>query len=619
MQAAASRLSRMIRLPQFVLLTAAMLTALSAGVSSSVMCAAELQAAEIEETPRPELTLGPVSGALVICGGGELPSEIEETFLELAGGDRAQIVVIPTATRFDVDDRLVESLQQRYAGRIQRVDLVHTRSREVADSEDFSRCLDEATAVWISGGNQNLLAEVYVGTRTEQRMHAVLQRGGVIAGTSAGAAIMSRVMIAGGRGAVPRLGTGLGFLPGTVVDQHFAERNRFDRLRSAVMASPGHVGLGVDEGTALVVQGRGVRVIGRSGVAVYLPKAGRQHPERWERLKAGETSDLFTLRREAVTRAQDEALGDQPRLPDVKRGTLVLVGQGETPTHVVDRFLTAAGGKDAPIVVVSSASEAQFPDADEVCHKLLAAGAANVQQLKTSHLNNAPDAPWQAMLAEARGVWLTGGQPARLLDACLDTPVQQLFQQVLARGGVIGGSSDCAALQGEYLLTQASPEEREVNAEAASVTSNDQSISKPCERGFAFLPGVTIDRQFGQDTTDGESTRWQTRFPQLVAIGVADDTALVVHGTTAEVIGSHEVTVIDRRNDAVTGSTPPHVLRSGDRYDFRTQQRVSRAEQIEPRALDSFSAETLPPETRPLETPSGETLQLAEDTSEPTR
>lgn len=235
-----------------------------------------------------------VSGALVICGGGRLPEQLPQKFLELAGGRRARIVVITTASRYADSPAIEGRLEFWREQAIAALDVLHTRSREVADSPGFSEPLAQATGVWFVGGDQNKLAAVYLGTKTQQRLEEVLQRGGVIGGTSAGAAIMSPVMIAGGRDE-PRLGSGLGFLAGTIVDQHFLKRRRQPRLLKAVCARPGHLGLGIDEGTAVVVQGTTLQVLGESEVVVCRPTLSADQPPETSILKPGDRVDLQEL------------------------------------------------------------------------------------------------------------------------------------------------------------------------------------------------------------------------------------------------------------------------------------------------------------------------------------
>jgi cyanophycinase len=124
--------------------------------------------------------------------------------------------------------------------------------------------------VWLAGGDQTLLTKAYQGTAVQRALHRLLAPGGVIGGTSAGAAVMSEVMIRGGN-PVAELGRGFGFLPGVIVDQHLSERDRLPRLQGAVDRHPGSLGLGIDEQTAVVVEGRIASVLGEGQVHVCFP------------------------------------------------------------------------------------------------------------------------------------------------------------------------------------------------------------------------------------------------------------------------------------------------------------------------------------------------------------
>lgn len=198
----------------------------------------------------------------LFIGGGALPETIYKEFRKLTGPD-AKLVVIPTASKRDID---VEEIQELWQSRgFQEVSILHTNDREVASSAEFTEPLRTATAVWFSGGSQQRIADAYIGTPVEKELYQLLQRGGVIGGSSAGAAIQSRVMIRGGD-SQPKISTGLDLLPGAIIDQHFLKRNRFSRLIAAIRTHPGLIGFGISEGTAIVVCNNEYRIVGRSYV-----------------------------------------------------------------------------------------------------------------------------------------------------------------------------------------------------------------------------------------------------------------------------------------------------------------------------------------------------------------
>lgn len=219
-------------------------------------------------------TIGPVNGALFIAGGGTLGSGIISQFVQLAGGPAARLVIIPTAgTRDSFPDDWPGFRMFQDAG-VQHITVLHTRSRDTADTERFAEPLRNATAVWLPGGRQWRLADAYLDTRTLRGIQRVLERGGVVGGTSAGASIQASYMV---RGSVesnevvmaPGHETGFGLLRNSAIDQHLTARGRQDDLLDVVRRYPELLGIGIDESTALIVQGNRADVVGPGRVAFY--------------------------------------------------------------------------------------------------------------------------------------------------------------------------------------------------------------------------------------------------------------------------------------------------------------------------------------------------------------
>lgn len=206
-------------------------------------------------------------GTLLLVGGGITPPEVERRLVQLAGGRSARILVIPTAQALDgpLDvAALVKPWKALGAGSVR---VLHATSREQADDPAFAATIREATGVWITGGNQARLARAYLDTEVETELHRLMERGGVIGGTSAGAAIMTRVMILHGQdhGDVV-LGRGFDLLPDAVVDQHFLQRSRVQRLLGVLQRDSSRIGLGIDAHTALEYHAGRFRVLGKSYV-----------------------------------------------------------------------------------------------------------------------------------------------------------------------------------------------------------------------------------------------------------------------------------------------------------------------------------------------------------------
>ena len=222
----------------------------------------------------------------------------------------------------------------------------------------------------------------------------------------------------------------------------------------------------------------------------------------------------------------------------------------------------AAGGNDSPIVVVSNAVGDAPPEQSVVCGWLNAAGAKKVQMLHTITGDDLSDPRLVELLKEARGIWFEGGRQWRLVDAFLDTNIEELFHDVLRRGGVIGGTSAGATIQGEYLVR-------------GNPLGNEDMSAEGYERGFGFLPGVAIDQHFTQRDRLNDMAQLKRSYPELVGLGVDESTAMIVRGSTMHVVGQHNVTVFDRKTNSTAESPEYSVLKSGDRYDFRQHRLTS--------------------------------------------
>ena len=217
---------------------------------------------------------GPVNGYAMPIGGGLVGPEILNRFAKLAGGLDAPIVVIPTAGDPDVySDAVLERHPLRKHG-FTRLTLLHTRDKKVADTEAFAAVLKTAKGVWFDGGRQWRLVDSYLQTRTHRELEALLDRGGVIAGTSAGATIQGSYLVRGAREGntimmAKGYEQGMGFLNFVAIDQHLIKRKRENDMLPVVALKPELLGLGLDEGTAVVVHGNTFEVVGVSKVAIY--------------------------------------------------------------------------------------------------------------------------------------------------------------------------------------------------------------------------------------------------------------------------------------------------------------------------------------------------------------
>jgi cyanophycinase len=237
---------------------------------------------------------GPPKGSVLAAGGGNLGPEVLNRFIDLAGGPDAPIVFIPTALD-PQPPNLAEANILRQAG-AKNLTILHTTDRSVADSKTFVEPLRKARGVWFGGGRQWRLVDAYWNTRTLRELHAVLDRGGVIGGSSAGATILGSYLVRGARSGnrimmAPGYEQGFAFLRGVAIDQHLLKRKRENDLVGVIRTHPALLGIGIDEGTAIVVRGNRFEVAGSSKVAIY------EKNKPYYFLSAGDRFDLKTRTR----------------------------------------------------------------------------------------------------------------------------------------------------------------------------------------------------------------------------------------------------------------------------------------------------------------------------------
>lgn len=225
--------------------------------------------------------VAPSTGALVIGGGRIKDPEIIKRFAELAGRGPGPICVIPTAAEDDCISESVADIEALMGSVGLDVRVLHTRDRDIANSETFTKPLRQSRGVWMPGGRHWRLADAYLHTRTHNELSDLLGRGGVIGGSSAGATIQSSFMIRGDTGEDTILigdhTEGFSFLHDVCIDQHLLRRNRQHDLVKVIEQHRHLLGIGIDEDTAIVVQDECFEVIGQSYVGVY--KCNPRHAE----------------------------------------------------------------------------------------------------------------------------------------------------------------------------------------------------------------------------------------------------------------------------------------------------------------------------------------------------
>jgi cyanophycinase len=213
-------------------------------------------------------------------------------------------------------------------------------------------------------------------------------------------------------------------------------------------------------------------------------------------------------------------------------------------------------------VFIPTALDDPIPAEPDELKLLRRAGAKEVKVLHPRTPGEVDSPPFLAALRQARGVWFAGGREWRLIDAYQDTAADKLFHDVLRRGGVIGGSSAGAAVQGDYLVRGDS-------------RGNARVLTEGYERGLGFLRGVAIDEHFFRRNHREDMSELLEVYPQLLGLGIDEQAAVVVHGDMLEVIGRGRVAVYDRSRPVAAGRPDHEQLTTGDHYNLRRRQELA--------------------------------------------
>jgi len=489
-----------------------------------------------------------VTGTLVICGAGEISAPARQAFVDAIIPDKPVVILVLAANGPGANDVALEAHQTMQWMTQLGVDATVVTdlpscdlkplpddAATAAEQAQSAACIRGAGGVWFCGGEPAWIAEAFGATEIQTALVDLLDRGGVLGGASAGASIMTNVAIESGIKEL-RFSTGFDLLADAIIDNQYTQLERTERLRTAVSRHPQRFGLGIDESTAVVVHGRHVNVVGQGNVTIVLAKvAGNKsdanqsghREEVVQPMPSGSTADLTQLRRAARWRGMGRNPGE-PNGSDriVPAGSLVIVGGGGMPQSIVDRFIQLAGGSEAKIVVLPTAIPRVQAWLERPPGFIARAGVASVTMLPQSRTDEVSSEAFRMALSEATGVWFDGGRQWNFVDAYENTPAIELFHDVLRRGGVIGGSSAGATIQGEYLVR-------------GHPLGNLVMMAEGYERGFSFLPGVAIDQHFAQRNRFADLVTVVNRHPKLLGIGIDESTAIVVTGNRAEVIGQH--------------------------------------------------------------------------------
>lgn len=250
-------------------------------------------------------------------------------------------------------------------------------------------------------------------------------------------------------------------------------------------------------------------------------------------------------------------------------GTLVIAGGGTLDdTGIMEKFIQLAGGPGASFVIVPTAAGNRSPDGTvltyneaEIIAPWVKRGIRNVRMLHTHDPKVADTEAFAAVLRTANAVWFSGGRQWNIVDSYMNTRTYKEFHQVLARGGVIGGSSAGATIQGDYLVRGA------VAGPQIMMTPE-----KAHERGFRFLRRTAIDQHINTRNRWDDLVPVIRNMPELLGIGLSESTAIIVTGDRLEVMGKWKVAIHDNTRLYQPWEKPYFVLSTGDVYNMKARK-----------------------------------------------
>ena len=371
---------------------------------------------------------------------------------------------------------------------------------------------------------------------------------------------------------------GLGIFPDCVLASPFVGSEEAKGKLLGVLATHSRkVGIGIAPRTTVVLSGRKLQAIGEGAVATLL-MANEHLPIRMQSINPLRSQrqlpeefliDLTEWRRDAIDRTLPPFPPEVPGIPVVENGTLIIVGGGGMPDGLMDQFVELAGGKEAARLVFIPCDESEeISGTPGTVSEWQRSGVANATFLHTKDRNRAnTDEAFLTPIKEATGIWFGGGRQWNLADSYYGTKAHQLMKEVLQRGGVIGGSSAGASIQARYLAR-------------ATPINNIRIMAPGYERGgLGFLSGVAIDQHFSQRGRQKDMTQLMARHPQLLGIGIDEQTALIVKGSSAEIVGAGRVHFYDRRLQVFPDRPDSIALPAGSRYDLAERSVLQDASQ----------------------------------------
>jgi cyanophycinase len=320
--------------------------------------------------------------------------------------------------------------------------------------------------------------------------------------------------------------------------------------------SAGKVGVYVPQGAIFQITKRAMVNAGQGKVTLRLAKSPTREARFRELEKGGGRADYNEWLRCAMQRtSRDIWPPRKPSDPNVPKGTLVIVGGGGMPSAISRRFIEAGGGEDGKFVILPISMPDPINTAAEE-DNLRRMGAKNVTVVPFREKDQLEDPKILEVFKNATGIWFGGGRQWNFVDAYEGTKLPALMRDVLSRGGVIGGSSAGATIQGDYMVRGAPAGPQIMMCEGY-------------EKALGFLPGVAIDQHFSARNRFKDMTALMKTYPQFLGIGLDEATAIVVQGQVAEIMGRGKVHFYDTKKSRKDGEADYDAYPAGTRYDLK--------------------------------------------------
>ena len=497
-----------------------------------------------------------INGTVIASSGPKVDKKAVDVFVRSSGKDKAKVV----ALWIDAEYEAVPF--EEILGRDSTRHFVNVSNPDFPN-EKLGKALDEASGALIFSTQPAKGNAAKVLDSVREELSELLRRKGVVCVvgpvvSSFGAfrhdAIDSMSMIT----------EDLGLFPDSIIYSSYADNSNRKRMYAALASKPKLVGVGIPDDTTVVLRGRKCFTLGE-GKVTFAISANERQPYRIQHL--GNVSgrraspydsvvDLTAWRRDAIERQMPSFPKANPSNPVVEKGTLFIVGGGGLPKGMMKEMVELAGGENAHMVYVPCSERDSVPENHWILNEWNKMGVASANVFHTKDRNKAnTDEAFLETMKNATGVWFGGGRQWNFADSYYGTEAHRLMKQVLANGGVIGGSSAGASIQGGYLAR-------------ANPVANFDIMAPGYERGLGFLPGVAIDQHFSQRRRQKDMTQLANRYPQLLGIGIDETTAIRVQGSTADVIGKGKVFFYDRRIPVIPGKPDYTSLTAGQSFDL---------------------------------------------------